>query len=112
MAYLEGSEISCGVAQLYDMYEEGNPKDIMKTVANEINEINAKIILFSDVAGPKKGGAKLAAFIGKKKLGPLISSRAVVNPNSGNKIKVWMWTVDRKKLAKYETDDYRRDDWD
>lgn len=37
-----------------------------------------------------------AAFIKKHGLGPVVSSRWKVNPNTGNPIKVWVWNVNAK----------------
>lgn len=51
--------------------------------------------IFSDNEG-SRNGKQLAAFIKQEKLGDLTEHGPVRNPNSGNKIRTWVWTWNGK----------------
>lgn len=42
---------------------------------------------------PKTYGKDFAAFILSNELGEVIETRSNINPNSGNAVKVWLWTI-------------------
>jgi hypothetical protein len=46
-------------------------------------------------------GHTFAAFIKKNRLGTVVAARPQVNLNTGNTIQAWLWTVNRKALAKW-----------
>lgn len=50
-------------------------------------------VIFSDTANATSPGHKLAAFIEQHKIGEVIKSGHRKNPNSGNDIVVWVWTL-------------------
>lgn len=92
MMELIESEISCGVAELSNLW---NPT-IADVMDLPVEGLRPAFIVFSDVAG--SNGDKLAKLIKKHKLGTLTVTRPKTNPNSGNKIKVWAWSVDQSKF--------------
>jgi hypothetical protein len=47
-------------------------------------------------AGANVYGTKFAAYIVKHKLGTVVETEELVNPNSGNYLKAWIWTVDHE----------------
>lgn len=51
--------------------------------------------------GRAKYGRAFAAYITQHKLGDLVCSTLATNPNSGNKIQGWIWTLDREALVKW-----------
>jgi hypothetical protein len=112
--------ISCGVYQLQNL--DSDSSVVVQQVANDISnrittgENTYAFLLFSDavIAG---NGASLAKYIKEKKLGSIVASRVKINPNSENKIKVWIWGVNRNNLFKFlkmEIPEYNDDedyDW-
>ena len=111
------SNISCGVEQLHDFDDFDTPE---KFLINSLRErfddnINFAFVIFSDVLNPKRklGGTKFAKYIKDSSLGNVVKTKIKTNPNSGNKIRVWVWEVDRDKLDVWyktaladEDDDY------
>lgn len=51
--------------------------------------------------GRAKYGRAFAAYITQHKLGDLVCSTLATNPNSGNKLQGWIWTIDREALVKW-----------
>lgn len=118
---LDPTEISCGVYQLSDL----RSSNIEDSLAGEIEGLmydngllgidglavsdfreyfSPAFIVFSDVASTiehKSNAAKLIAFINKNKLGNVTVSNSVTNPRTGNKIKVFVWQLNRKNLYKW-----------
>ena len=100
---IEETEISCGVRQLSDLSID--PSDDVAEVAYEIfhEEEDFTFVLFSDIEYTGRGIA-LAEFIKKKGLGTIVKSRVKVNPNTGNKIRVYIWGLNRQRLFPYLKD--------
>jgi hypothetical protein len=56
-------------------------------------------LVFSQAGAGGTYGEDLAKFIRKNKLGGISTTiNAYKNPNSGNKLRVWLWAVDKKAL--------------
>lgn len=56
-------------------------------------------VVFSQGVG--EYGNKFAAFIRSKHLGTVKGSRPALNPNTGNIVTAWIWTLDRDRLKKW-----------
>ncbi len=105
---IEDSEISCGVSQLFSLNNEpvATISDIAEYVftPDELDGApNFTFLIFSD-CDKKDGlsnGQKLAQYIRDKRLGSIVASRARINPNTENKIRVWIWGVSFKALEKF-----------
>lgn len=56
--------------------------------------------VFTQAGKGQSYGRKFAALIRKEKLGEVVqaTTKTVKNPNSGNILKAWMWTVNHKNL--------------
>lgn len=71
-------------------------------------------IVFTDAARSPRtrtSGDKLASYIRRYRLGSVSAARKARNPNSGNILGVYVWTVNRKALAKwYTTHPYKEED--
>jgi hypothetical protein len=114
--YIDGTDISCGTHQLIGV-ETYTPKEVL--ISAIIPEITENLVdpdwyydpfeeplrlpafyIFSDVYEPKKptGGQALANYIIKHKLGTIHQSNVRVNKNSGNRIRVWIWSTPPKKV--------------
>lgn len=101
-----GTSISCGVQQLYGV-GYNTPSAVIRTAfrgQGDPDRFTAHIVfsdVFSDSEDHVVGGQRLAEFIKERKLGTVVASPGRVNPNSGNRIKVWVWTPHRANLRAF-----------
>lgn len=61
---------------------------------------NGAYIFFSTTSGHKIGH-NLAVFIEEHGLGKVIQTKPNRNPNSGNLLTMWVWTVDKKNFKAF-----------
>lgn len=54
--------------------------------------------IFSDT-GNANYGRKLANYIQRNKLGTTITTRVKRNPNTNNKVTVWLWSINRQRTT-------------
>lgn len=115
MINVEDSAISCGVGQIYDL-DKSTPHaqviDIADIYFEECGDwctehvckhrhfgTNFGHFIFSDIVKNRTGnGSRLAAFLRKIDVGTVVESPITVNPNSGNRIRVWIFTPHRMNL--------------
>ncbi len=101
MALIARSKGCCGVRELYDL---GGPSSaIIRQVHHAINHsYNAAFYWFADRAQGEEGatneGRTLAAYIVKYKLGMISETGPVDNPQSGHKLVVWLWQIDKNAI--------------
>lgn len=101
------SAISCGVYQVEGVNciqahkDDGIPVEasVCGLLDSVYVEQRAAFLLFSDLEN--EGGRMLANCIRKYKLGKVTRSSALRNPNTGNRIEVFIWEVDKKACAKW-----------
>lgn len=106
-----GTNMSCGVSYLSGLAQDS--KVIVSKVLEERHiadkNIREAFVIFSDVADTyadnlvlrrKVGGDALCRYIRENNLGDIVDLPARTNPNSGNKIKVWLWAPPHKSLGK------------
>lgn len=103
---IHGPCCCCGIEELYDIQYGDTVIDCVRQA--KARSIGAVIIFSvsddtSAYSSPKIGRA-LAAFIRKNKLGRVSETPWAYNGNSGNKIKVFTWTVNRDNLKKIVLD--------
>lgn len=106
---LERCEISCGVRQLFGFGDYKSPEKLLFDSLEDSDDnfpLLFKFILFSDTITPPSTrsyltGKKFAAFIAKNKLGTVTASKVQTNPNTNNRIRVWLWDVNLKALEKW-----------
>lgn len=116
--YFSNAQIATRVADSYRAVKlgvEANMRDELRDElgggGDDYDEDSAKLprnfryAIFSQ-AGIGRGqgaryGTNLAAYITRNKLGKVISTGTSINPNSGNLLKVFVWTVDHKALEKW-----------
>jgi len=99
------SDISCGVVQLHSFDQHTTPEKFLFDSLDDNFGGEFAFAIFSDVLKPKRklSGTKFAKYIKDSGLGTVVETKIKINPNSGNKIRVWVWEVDRAKLdAWYE----------
>jgi|SRR6185503_11155963 len=122
------SDISCGVRQLSDL-NYSDPKELILHVLDDFYNDGESYsqVCFSDYThypaptGSGKWrryvspGVKLAKYIRNNDLGAITETRGIVNRNSGNRIKTWVWNMSNiKKIAKtvgWKADRLRQEGW-
>ena len=98
MTSVLSSQNCCGIREISGVWNIDGPKGVLKTVHSYFRGGGScAIIMFSD-AMAYGDGAKLSAIIKKHKLGLVVETGRVHNPNSGRAIKGWLWTVNKKAL--------------
>lgn len=89
----------CAIDELYGIMDDNDPVKSVMTVCEERyeEEGDQAFVMFTDIKERKIGKA-LAQYILKHKLGTIVNTRARKNPNSGNKVSVWIWGVNDRNL--------------
>ena len=122
MSRLNVTNISCGVGQLFGL--SANPKkslldlDIYVAQFTRMGDcgvcasgncarcrtprLQYSTIIFSDTVARPSCGRRLASYIKQNKFGDIVETKTVLNRNSGNKIRTWVWTPN-DKFAKWVT---------
>lgn len=99
MSYLSASPISCGVYLMNDLY--GGAVGAIRSAFEQSTPRLISQVVFSDVVGKASAGTALAKHILDKNLGTITASRIKVNPNTGNRIRVWVWELNVPNLEKW-----------
>jgi hypothetical protein len=116
VAYLTQEGPCCGLAEIHKLCDDKTPKDSMENVAPEIvdrdeieggleyqqfkNSNGYEFVVFTDHLKMTKGEA-FRKYIKDQKLGSVHASRAKLNPNTGNLVKIYLWSVNRRKLFQW-----------
>lgn len=113
MAVVGSSYISCGVHQLWDLTGMDRSvyviKDAIRSVQSqrlhdlrgEMQRSNRAFIIYSDFI-LLKNGESLTKYIRENGLGEVLETEEKVNPNSENRIKVYVWAINHEALEKWE----------
>jgi hypothetical protein len=99
--YFDYFVASCGVRVCVEM--SGTPQCKMCQVAYRLSDKSSFFpahFLFSDIVD-KEGGTAFANYIRRNKLGKVVQSPIAINPNSNHKIRVWIFTPDKKAIRKW-----------
>lgn len=104
---------NCGVLELNGISRYTNPADIVKDVARKLGDMEPKVafLVFTGVTLARDPlhnaivrtddyGQKLQDYIEAHKLGSVTATPGVLNPVSGNDIRIWSWAPDWDALAK------------
>lgn len=100
----------CGIRELNNLSRFGNEVAALKSFAKFVydpSKLNSqfRFAVFSEANNyrTKAGyGSRFAAFIRENKLGAVIETEGwATNPNSGNPLKVWVWTVDHDAVKEW-----------
>jgi hypothetical protein len=84
------SSVSCGVTEVYDLFQPTTVRDIREFWRTR--KPYTAFVVFSDSKGCGNGD-RLATVIRKHKLGSVTGTVWKRNPNTGNEIKVWIWSL-------------------
>jgi hypothetical protein len=99
---IRSSPVSCGVHFMFGLYEL-TPMEAVRKILEErtISDITCReaFIVFSDTDNTyPRGGNALCSFIKRYKLGDIVEIGPKTNPNSGNYIKLWVWSPNYKPV--------------
>lgn len=98
------AEGCCGLHEISNIAEYTDmPELVIEELCKTFNEyegdqaFRGAFMYFTGVV-KEKYGQQLASYIRKNRLGTIVQTPAATNLRSGNKIKVWIWVHDRKRL--------------
>lgn len=66
--------------------------------ARYVDENTCAFYIYSAISGEDTGQKNLTKYIKSEKLGEVLKTKSSINPNSGNRITVWIWRVNKKNL--------------
>ena len=102
------SKISCGVRELTGLSQPSKTliQQVMKAKGKTAMYEDFIHVMFSDNVETSEfrktsSGIRLAKLIEKEKLGNLMVTSPRVNPNSGNHIQTWIWSVNWKRVKDF-----------
>lgn len=108
---IQGLPGCCGVKELTNLVARNdallNMQDFVYRAYSKEHQLNGRFryALFSEANSQgfnsKTYGHLFAELITREKLGTLIETERNVNPNSGNDVKVWVWTVDHNAVREW-----------
>lgn len=107
----------CGVREFDCVDDYDDPLQLLLRFCVEENVdgnfLNYAFVVFTDRVNSKRG-QKLANYIVKNNLGRIVESRAKINPNTSNKIKVWIWDIDNINLKRWykKNEDFKDKNYD
>lgn len=68
----------------------------------KLRRLNFSHVIFSEANDELyRYGESFATYIRRNKLGTVIASERRVNPNSGNRVKFWVWTLHKQNLVNW-----------
>lgn len=94
----------CGMRELSSIRDNEDPKiNVLITARENLHDMGGfSLVVFSDNSKSRyKYGQKLSAFIIKNKLGAVVETPRVRNPNTGRTICGWLWQVNVSALRKF-----------
>ena len=101
---LRGTMMSCGVRELTGV-SYGEPRDVIRQAFRQ-GYPSAAHVVFSDVVGRRynASGELFAAYITENGLGTITRSPIRSNPNTYNRIAVWIWTPNKRACKQHLKD--------
>lgn len=106
MAYLAETEC-CGIRELDGVEEQSAERSALDAAYYWFEHDKDGAHIFFSVTNRKLHGKNLAAYIIKNKLGTVIKTSPTKNPNSGNMLTMWVWTVNKATFRAF-WDKHRR----
>lgn len=92
----------CGVREITNL-SNTSKREFKASLLNRFLEGDgwhgAAFYLFTQAGEGRKYGEEFADYLAKYRLGRVVSTSIRVNPNSGNKLKAWMWAPSQEGLS-------------
>lgn len=107
----------CGMRDLSGLSDHETPKEAMVAFVltscprvsrynwdarkcEKLRQLNFSHVIFSEANNEhRRYGENFATYIRRNKLGTVVASERRVNPNSGNQVKFWVWTLNKHNLV-------------
>lgn len=99
MAKLNGTSC-CGLNELANIQTHTDPISVLMTVTPQVLRQNRSFLIYS-CNDQSKMGDELSALIKENGLGVVKHTRRKHNPNSGNKLRVYLWDVEAEALRNW-----------
>jgi hypothetical protein len=101
MAHLKETEC-CGIRELDGIMSDNDARKSVVDAAEQWHEedVDGAFVFFSSF-GSSTAGQNIAAYIEKYKLGTVMKTRPTLNPNSGNVLTMWVWTVNKRNFRRF-----------
>lgn len=103
--YVDGISC-CGVGEIDGLGDCEDAAHAMSSLLRDNGVPRQPFVIFTQAtsrANVTSYGNRFRAYILKHKLGTVLASAGKVNPNSGNHVKVFLWTVHKGNMQKYFT---------
>ena len=98
MPYLNQGDC-CGLREISGIARCSGPEKALENLAKGmLYDSSWRHAVFTQAGTRSTYGEKFKAYILKEKLGTVVESETKVNPNSGNKLKAYVWTVDWRRM--------------
>lgn len=93
----------CAVKEITNMGYDGTPLDTLKKLYSNFRGLpRAAFMIYTGVGVTRHKQRNFTAFITENKLGAVdIATQPAQNPNSGRNVTVYVWTIDRPALKKF-----------
>lgn len=103
----------CGLKEIEDLQDADEPEDAVRllldisgtkeystTQHRYVPKLNILFshVLFTEVIGDGGYGRQLSAYVKKHHLGTVVMSSTSTNPNTGNRIRCYIWTIDKPAI--------------
>lgn len=102
---INSTTVSCGVKQLSELRTQ--PQRLLQQTKNAYHPAEPfgkfSTIVFSDATSSQAQytGTTFTKFIRDNKLGTVVKSQSIKNPNSRNKIATWVWNINWRRVNQY-----------
>ena len=94
-----GPKVCCGLTEIFGI-EDMTPKEVWNYLLDYGPDQAAIIFTQARPPGPRRKrdayGDHLMAWLKKRNLGQVIASREAVNPNTGNLLRTYVWTPNKR----------------
>lgn len=101
----------CGIREIADLSRAASARVAFNQYYTLVVDHGAfhRYVMFTqanrlDAARRVTYGERFTAYIRKHNLGAVIETEENINPNSGNLLKVWIWTVDHDAVRGHATE--------
>jgi hypothetical protein len=91
----------CGVYEMYGL--DRPPQNHVLKIYETFGEERYNVFIFHDVT-LYNNGTKLRDFIKRHKLGKILATPSVHNPNTGRNVSLWTWVVNWDNLNRFMND--------
>ncbi len=100
MSHINDGVECCGIKEI-DRISGYLPDRILKDICQDWFDDTPRAFLIFSCTNTEKAGKRLANYIKRNDLGVTHRMRPRLNPNSGNILHMWVWSVNNRKFKKF-----------